>query len=42
MCRRTSATSGRTQIIEDTGEIRLEDLVQVEDVAVTGERAAGT
>jgi DNA gyrase subunit A len=25
----------RTQIIEDTGEIRLEDLVQVEDVAVT-------
>src|SRR5207253_7940251 len=25
----------RTQIIEDTGEIRLEDLVSVEDVAVT-------
>jgi DNA gyrase subunit A len=25
----------RTQIVEDTGEIRLEDLVQVEDVAVT-------
>jgi DNA gyrase subunit A len=25
----------RTQIIEDTGEIRLEDLVQVEDVAIT-------
>jgi DNA gyrase subunit A len=25
----------RTQIIEDTGEIRLEDLVQMEDVAVT-------
>jgi len=25
----------RTQIIEDAGEIRLEDLVQVEDVAVT-------
>ena len=25
----------RTQIIEDTGEIQLEDLVQVEDVAVT-------
>ena len=25
----------RTQIIEDTGEIRLEDLVAVEDVAVT-------
>jgi DNA gyrase subunit A len=25
----------KTQIIEDTGEIRLEDLVQVEDVAVT-------
>ena len=25
----------RTQIIEDTGEITLEDLVQVEDVAVT-------
>ncbi len=25
----------RTDIIEDTGEIRLEDLVQVEDVAVT-------
>jgi DNA gyrase subunit A len=25
----------RTQIIEDTGEIRLEDLVQVEDMAVT-------
>jgi DNA gyrase subunit A len=25
----------RTQIIEDTGEIKLEDLVQVEDVAVT-------
>jgi DNA gyrase subunit A len=25
----------RTQIIDDTGEIRLEDLVQVEDVAVT-------
>jgi DNA gyrase subunit A len=25
----------RTEIIEDTGEIRLEDLVQVEDVAVT-------
>ena len=25
----------RTQFIEDTGEIRLEDLVQVEDVAVT-------
>ncbi len=25
----------RTQIIEDTGEINLEDLVQVEDVAVT-------
>jgi DNA gyrase subunit A len=28
----------RTQIIEDTGEIRLEDLVQVEDVAVTVSR----
>src|SRR6202012_756357 len=25
----------RTQIIEDTGEIHLEDLIQVEDVAVT-------
>ncbi len=25
----------RTQIVEDTGEIRLEDLVQVEDVALT-------
>jgi DNA gyrase subunit A len=25
----------RTQIIEDTGEIKLEDLVQIEDVAVT-------
>ena len=25
----------RTQIIEDTGEIRLEDLVAVEDVAIT-------
>ena len=25
----------RTQIIEDSGEITLEDLVQVEDVAVT-------
>jgi DNA gyrase subunit A len=25
----------RTQIVEDTGEIRLEDLVQVEDMAVT-------
>ena len=25
----------RTQIIEDTGEIKLEDLVQVEDVAIT-------
>jgi DNA gyrase subunit A len=25
----------RTQLMEDTGEIRLEDLVQVEDVAVT-------
>ena len=25
----------RTQIVEDTGEIKLEDLVQVEDVAVT-------
>jgi len=25
----------RTEIVEDTGEIRLEDLVQVEDVAVT-------
>src|SRR5205085_6355442 len=25
----------RTQIIEDTGEIQLEDLVQMEDVAVT-------
>jgi DNA gyrase subunit A len=28
----------RTQIIEDTGEITLEDLVQVEDVAVTVSR----
>ena len=28
----------RTQIIEDTGEIRLEDLVQMEDVAVTVSR----
>ncbi|MGA8596690.1 MAG: DNA gyrase subunit A [Bryobacteraceae bacterium] len=28
----------RTEIIEDTGEIRLEDLVQVEDVAVTVSR----
>ena len=28
----------RTQIIEDSGEIRLEDLVQVEDVAVTVSR----
>ncbi len=28
----------RTQIIEDTGEIRLEDLVQMEDVAVTATR----
>jgi len=28
----------RTQIIEDTGEISLEDLVQVEDVAVTVSR----
>jgi DNA gyrase subunit A len=25
----------RTQIVEDTGEIKLEDLVQVEDVAIT-------
>ena len=25
----------RTQIIEDTGEIKLEDLVSVEDVAIT-------
>jgi DNA gyrase subunit A len=25
----------RTQIVEDTGEIKLEDLVQMEDVAVT-------
>ncbi|MGH9665561.1 MAG: DNA gyrase C-terminal beta-propeller domain-containing protein, partial [Bryobacteraceae bacterium] len=25
----------RTQVVEDTGEIRLEDLVQMEDVAVT-------
>src|SRR5438105_11124157 len=25
----------RTELIEDTGEIRLEDLVQMEDVAVT-------
>jgi len=28
----------RTQIMEDTGEIRLEDLVQMEDVAVTVSR----
>ena len=28
----------RTEIIEDTGEIRLEDLVQVEDMAVTVSR----
>ncbi len=28
----------RTQIVEDTGEIKLEDLVQVEDVAVTVSR----
>jgi DNA gyrase subunit A len=28
----------RTEIIEDTGEIRLEDLVQIEDVAVTVSR----
>src|SRR6185369_1409062 len=28
----------RTQIIEDTGEINLEDLVQVEDMAVTVSR----
>ncbi len=28
----------RTQIIEDTGEIKLEDLVQMEDVAVTVSR----
>jgi DNA gyrase subunit A len=28
----------RTQIIDDTGEIRLEDLVQMEDVAVTVSR----
>src|SRR4029077_14264048 len=28
----------KTQIIEDTGEITLEDLVQVEDVAVTVSR----
>ncbi len=28
----------RTQIIEDTGDIRLEDLVQMEDVAVTVSR----
>lgn len=28
----------RTEIIEDTGEIKLEDLVQVEDVAVTVSR----
>ncbi len=28
----------RTQIVEDSGEIRLEDLVQVEDVAVTVSR----
>src|SRR6185437_12379783 len=28
----------RTEIIEDTGEIRLEDLVQMEDVAVTQTR----
>ncbi len=28
----------RTEIIEDTGEIRLEDLVQMEDVAVTVSR----
>jgi DNA gyrase subunit A len=29
------ADERRTQIIEDTGEIHLEDLIQVEDVAVT-------
>jgi DNA gyrase subunit A len=28
----------RTQLIEDTGEIRLEDLIQMEDVAVTVSR----
>jgi len=30
----------RTEIIEDTGEILLEDLVAVEDVAITGRAAA--
>ena len=33
--RRLYGDERRTQIIEDTGEIRLEDLVAVEDVAVT-------
>ena len=32
---KTYGDERRTQIIEDTGEIRLEDLVAVEDVAVT-------
>jgi DNA gyrase subunit A len=32
------ADERRTQIVEDTGEIRLEDLVQMEDVAVTVSR----
>ncbi len=33
--RKSYGDERRTQIIEDTGEIRLEDLVAVEDVAVT-------
>ena len=32
---KTYGDARRTEIVEDTGEIRLEDLVQVEDVAVT-------
>jgi len=35
---KTFGDERRTQIIEDTGEIRLEDLVQMEDVAVTVSR----
>jgi len=37
---KTFGDERRTQIIEDTGEIRLEDLVQMEDVAVTVSRGA--
>jgi DNA gyrase/topoisomerase IV subunit A len=35
LCSASTATTGRTQIIEDSGELSIEDLIAEEDMAIT-------